>query len=157
MHDDLSMDGDSESRDFQAFYICEYQATVRLAGFLAGDRSVAEDLAQESFVRLQDTCVCLENSGGYLRTTLVNLCRNHHRRTGREALRLVRHGVTPTVVSERAAELDATLQRLPYDERAVVVLRYWLGLSEAEIVAHLGCRPGTVKSRPARALGKIRK
>jgi len=40
LHDDLRVEGDSESRDFQAFYICEYQATVRLAGFLAGDRSV---------------------------------------------------------------------------------------------------------------------
>jgi RNA polymerase sigma factor (sigma-70 family) len=60
-------------------------------------------------------------------------------------------------VSERAAELDATLHRLPYSERAVVVLRYWLGLSEAEIAEHLGCRPGTVKSRHARALNKIRK
>lgn len=103
MHDDLSVECDSESRDFQAFYICEYQATVRLAGFLAGDRSEAEDLAQESFIRLQDAFVRLENPGGYLRTTLVNLCRNHHRRTGCEALRLVRHGATPTVVSDLSA------------------------------------------------------
>lgn len=39
----------------------------------------------------------------------------------------------------------------------MIVLRYWLGLSEAEIASHLDCRPGTVKSRHARALAKIRK
>jgi RNA polymerase sigma factor (sigma-70 family) len=68
---------------------------------------------------------------------------------------LVRHGPVASQVSERAAELEASLLRLPYDERAVVVLRYRLGLSEVVIAEHVGCRPGTVKSRHARALAKI--
>jgi RNA polymerase sigma factor (sigma-70 family) len=146
-----------ESSRFESFYQREYTGTVRLAGFLSGDRSIAEDIAQEAFIRLQPEFGHLENPGGYLRTTVVNLCRNHHRRTTRESLRLARHGVAPPAVSERAADLDASLQRLPYNERAVIVLRYWLGLTEAEIASHLDCRPGTVKSRHARALAKIRK
>lgn len=69
----------------------------------------------------------------------------------------MRHGPQLDALSERSGELNASLHRLPYEERAVVVLRYWLGLSEAEIAEHLGCRPGTVKSRHSRALKKIRK
>lgn len=157
MSDQPDVDGDLESSRFVSFYEREYAATVRLAGFLSGERTIAEDIAQEAFMRLQPEFERLANPGGYLRTTVVNLCRNHHRRTSREALRLARHGVGPSAVSERAAELDETLRRLPYTERAVIVLRYWLGLSEAEIATHLGCRPGTVKSRHARALAKIRK
>jgi len=157
MPDQSALGGEHDSNQFGSFYEREYQAAVRLAGFLSGDRSIAEDLAQDAFVRLQREFPRLENPGGYLRTTVVNLCRNHHRRTSRELIRLTRHGAGPSAVSERAAELDATLRRLPYSERAVIVLRYWLGLSEAEIAANLGCRPGTVKSRHARALEKIRK
>jgi len=148
---------DVESLQFESFYQREYAATVRLAGFLSGDRTIAEDIAQDAFMRMRSEFERIANPGGYLRTTVVNLCRNHHRRLGREALRLARHGVTAPAVSDRAAELGASLHRLPYSERAVIVLRYWLGLSEAEIAAHLGCRPGTVKSRHARALAKIRK
>ena len=157
MPDQPAIDADSDSLPFEQFYEREYVATVRLAGFLSGDRTLAEDLAQEAFLRLQREFSHLDNPGGYLRTTVLNLCRNHHRRVRREVLRMTRHGVSPTEVSERAAELDATLQRLPYVERAVVVLRFWLGLSEAEIAAHLGCRAGTVKSRHSRALARIRK
>ncbi|MBI5089594.1 MAG: sigma-70 family RNA polymerase sigma factor [Actinobacteria bacterium] len=157
MSDQPDIDGDVESSQFESFYEREYAATVRLAGFLSGDRTNAEDIAQDAFMRIRPEFERLANPGGYLRTTVVNLCRNHHRRTNREAVRLARHGVEPPAVSERAAELDETLHRLPYPERAVIVLRYWLGLSEAEIAFHLGCRPGTVKSRHARALTKIRK
>lgn len=142
---------------FEEFYKQQYVATVRLAGFLSGDRTMSEDLAQEAFVGVQASFGRLDNPAGYLRTALVNLCRNQRRASTRESVRLTRHGVSPTTVSDRARELDATLHRLPYEERAVVVLRYWFGLSEAEIAEHLGCRPGTVKSRNARALKKIRK
>ena len=45
---------------------------------------------------------------------------------------------------------------LPYRQRAVLVLRYWLDLSEDQIASHLGCRNGTVKSLSARALGRLR-
>jgi len=147
----------SADLDFAEFYEQQYSAAVKLAAFLSGDRTLAEDLAQEAFTRLHPKFERLDNPGGYVRTTLVNLCHNQRRSSRRESVRHTRHGPSPATVSDRAAELDATLGRLSYVERAVVVLRYWLGLSEAEIADHLGCRPGTVKSRNARALKKIRK
>ena len=147
----------SNDAAFEDFYKQQYVSTVRLAGFLSGDRTMAEDLAQEAFSGVRANFGRLDNPAGYLRTTLVNLCHNQRRSRDREAVRLGRHGASPTTVRDRVRELDATLHRLSYEERAVVVLRYWLGLSEADIARHLGCRPGTVKSRNARALKKIRK
>jgi RNA polymerase sigma factor (sigma-70 family) len=56
-----------------------------------------------------------------------------------------------------ASEMLDAIDVLPYRQKAVVVLRYWLDLSEAEIAQILGCRPGTVKSLGARALRRLRK
>lgn len=52
--------------------------------------------------------------------------------------------------------LWAALLRLPYRQRAVLVLRFYLDLSEADIADRLGCRPGTVKSTAARGLAALR-
>ena len=48
------------------------------------------------------------------------------------------------------------LEQLPRRQRAAVVLRYYLGLSDAEIAEHLGCRQGTVRSQISRALATLR-
>jgi RNA polymerase sigma factor (sigma-70 family) len=58
-------------------------------------------------------------------------------------------------VGERAALL-AALRLLPPRQRAVIVLRYWEDLNDAEIAAALGCTPGTVRSQLSRALAKLR-
>jgi RNA polymerase sigma factor (sigma-70 family) len=50
----------------------------------------------------------------------------------------------------------ARLARLPRRQRAAVVLRFYVGLSDAEIAAHLGCREGTVRSQISRALAGLR-
>ena len=56
-----------------------------------------------------------------------------------------------------ADELADAVASLPFRQRAVIVLRYYGGLSEAEIGAALGCRNGTVKSLAARALDRLEK
>lgn len=146
---------------FQGFYEREYAATVRLARLLTGDTDGAEDVAQDAFVRLyryaESADRAIDNPAALLRTTTVNLCRTWHSRRHRLEGRMVRYGPDPTVFTAWERELDASLRRLPKDQRAVVVLRYWLGLSELEIAATLQCRPGTVKSRHARALRALRK
>lgn len=93
---------------------------------------------------------------GWLRTAVTNACRNERRRLGtarRYAPRLVRQA---QVMDEPVDELVASLRRLPYRQRTIVVLRYYLDLPESEIAETLGVRPGTVKSSLHRALARLR-
>lgn len=162
MRDPMSVPG-AEHVDarFQDFYRDHFIATARLARMLTGNPDVADDLAQEAFMRVyqyaQNAHTRIENPAALLRTTTTNLCRSWHTSQRRAQLRMVRHGADAVSLNEWDRELDDTLRRLPYDQRAVIVLRYWLGLSEAEIADSLQCRPGTVKSRHARAIRTLRK
>lgn len=146
---------------FQHFYAENYVSTVRLARLLTGASHAAEDIAQDAFVKVfryaETSQRPIENPAALLRTTTVNLCRTWYTGQRRAELRMARHGADATSLTEWERELDASLRRLPHEQRAVIVLRYWLGLSEAEIAAALECRPGTVKSRHARALRSLRK
>lgn len=146
---------------FQRFYEERYESTVRLARLLTGESHAAEDIAQDAFVKVyrfaESSQRPIANPAALLRTTTVNLCRTWHTRQRRAELRMVKHGPDPTSLTVWERELDASLRRLPHDQRAVIVLRYWLGLTEAEIADALDCRPGTVKSRHARALRTLRK
>jgi RNA polymerase sigma-70 factor (sigma-E family) len=141
---------------FAAFYRAEYQGMVRLARALTGGIERAEDVVQEAFARLHGRIDELDNPGGYLRTTVVNLCRDQGRRRYRE--QGVRHRAAAVVpMPPEAAELVDVLLALPYRQRAVLVMRYWGDWSEAEIAAALGCRPGTVKALASRGLARLRK
>jgi RNA polymerase sigma factor (sigma-70 family) len=131
---------------------------VRLAHLLTGVDAMAEDLAQESFTRIEPRWQAIENPHGYLRTTVVSRCRSWQRSRGREAARMRRLGpLVRTVEDPRARELLDAVGALPFRQRAVLVLRYYHDLPEDEIAAALGCRPGTVKSLSARALQPLRK
>jgi RNA polymerase sigma factor (sigma-70 family) len=143
--------------EFDAFYRAQYAKTVRLARLLTGSVAAAEDLAQETFLRVHRHAASLDNPAGYLHTTTVNVCRNWHRSQSRDALRMVRLGPPSVSLSLHAQELDAVVAELPYRQRAVLVLRYWLDLSEADIARALSCRAGTVKSLHSRALTRLRK
>jgi len=90
----------------------------------------------------------------YLRTSVVNGCRMHHRRNSREQARFA-DLVTDTVQPETSVVLDA-LAHLPYPQRAALVLRYYEDRPEAEIAELLGCRPATVRSHVHRGLAALR-
>lgn len=158
---DRAEPGEVVDRRFQRFYEERYESTVRLARLLTGESHAAEDIAQDAFVKVyrfaESSQKPIENPVALLRTTTVNLCRTWHTRQRRAELRMTRHGPDPTSLTVWERDLDASLRRLPHAQRAVIVLRYWLGLSEAEIAGALDCRPGTVKSRHARALRTLRK
>lgn len=62
-----------------------------------------------------------------------------------------------TSLVQHHEELADVVAALPFRQRAVIVLRYWCDLSEAEIAAALECRPGTVKSLSSRALARLNK
>lgn len=146
-----------EPSSFDRFFRDQYPTTVRLAHLLTGSNAVAEELAQDAFAQIYRRFDTIREPRTYLRATTVNVCRNWHRRHTREVDRFRRHGATTTDVSDPVEELIDIIADLSYRQRAVVVMRYWLDLSEADIAQALECRPGTVKSLHSRALAAIRK
>lgn len=144
--------------DFARFYREAYPAAVRLAWLLTHDHAAAEDVVQDAFVRLRPRLATIDHRVAYLRTAVVNGCRDRARSAGRADAGLRRIVVVSEVAStdESSAVLDLVAQ-LPYKQRAVLVLRYWADLPEAEIAAIVGVKPGTVRSITARALARLRK
>ncbi|MGH3655355.1 MAG: SigE family RNA polymerase sigma factor [Micromonosporaceae bacterium] len=140
-----------------------YAELTRLAFVMTGDRNVAEDLAQDAFVRAWPRLSTLrapEAAPAYLRTTLVNLVRQRHRRRVLEW----RHPPTPAEPvpppdDDRSTALDLAevVRRLPLRKRECVVLRYYADLSEEETARVLGISVGTVKSQTHRALRLLAK
>jgi RNA polymerase sigma-70 factor (sigma-E family) len=149
---------------FVDFYRSHWAATVRLAHVLTGDQSIAEDVAQEGFLRLHPNFDRIENPGGYLRSIIVNLSNEYHRRRARDRRRTTRisqEGDRARLVArpEDVAddELLSAVDQLPYRQKAVLVLRYYEGLSEQEIAKAMGVRSGTVKSLASRGLKRLSK
>jgi RNA polymerase sigma-70 factor (sigma-E family) len=147
----------------EALYLCHGPEALRLAYLLTGDRELAEDLAQEAFVRVARRLTGLRNADSvrwYLRRTVVNLANSHLRRRRVErahmpALASSAAGLSATDVVTRQAVRDAIAQ-LSARQRAVVVLRYYEDLTDQQIASVLGCPVGTVKSALHRAAAILR-
>jgi RNA polymerase sigma-70 factor (sigma-E family) len=157
----VSTTADEEFGDFMRG---RWPAMVRLAYALTGDRGHAEDIAQSAFTRAYAAWPRVRQAGdpdAYVRRIVINENRKRFRKHRvREDLRAdlpEPAGASPAAgPDEQPALLDA-LNRLGPRQRAVVVLRYWLDLSEAETAAALNCSVGTVKSQASRALATLRK
>jgi RNA polymerase sigma factor (sigma-70 family) len=141
---------------------------VRLAMLVVGDRPTAEDVVQDVFARLcaKDLLPASAGSLAYVRAAVLNGCRSVLRRRAlarrfggaRDALgrdTLQDSAESEVILAEDRRQVLAALAALPTRRREVLVLRYWLGLSEAEIASVLGISPGTVKSNAARALAAL--
>jgi RNA polymerase sigma factor (sigma-70 family) len=138
----------------------------RFAYVVTGNREQAEDLTQEAFSRAFARIDTIQDSdafGGYLRTTLLNLARAQHRRGQLERLSLLRSARRertnaeglPFGVEERE-RLWIALHRLPYRQRAALVLRYYEDLSEREAARTLGVSVASLKGLVARGIGTLR-
>jgi RNA polymerase sigma-70 factor (sigma-E family) len=137
---------------------------ARVAFYLCGDRTRAEDLVAEAFAATWPPWSAgrVDDLVPYLRRALINLAAKERRHW----LVVLRHGerTQPGSASSPAADegvasrldLARALSSLPAPQRVTVVLRYLEDMSEAEIATLLGVAPGTVKSRLARALDALR-
>jgi RNA polymerase sigma factor (sigma-70 family) len=144
--------------EFTHFYRDAYPGAVRLAWMLTHDHAAAEDLVQDAFERLRPRLGALEHPTAYLRTTLVNGGRDRIRSAGRAEAGWRRlRVVADTTSTDKPSELLDIVGRLPYKQRAVLVLRYWADLREDEIADIVGVRPATVRSITSRALDRLRK
>ena len=152
----------SGGEDFSAFALSRWPGLVRLAFGLTGDRWAAEDIAQVTLARAYVAWRRVrraDDPDAYLRRILINASnrRFRRRRVAEQPGDLPETAVEgpADLVGERAVQL-AALRQLPARQRAVVVLRYWEDLSDAQIAAALACSPGTVRSQLSRALAKLR-
>jgi RNA polymerase sigma-70 factor (sigma-E family) len=146
---------------FRDFVTARSPVLLRTAYLLLGDRALAEDLLQTALVKAYRHWGRITAAGspeGYVRRIMVNERRTWwHRNPGREFVGSIpdRPGPDESIaLAERDAVWRAVLA-LPPRTRAVLVLRYWEDLSEAETAAMLGCSVGTVKSQASRGLRKL--
>jgi RNA polymerase sigma-70 factor (sigma-E family) len=136
---------------------------MRTAYLLTGGQHAAEDLVQATLVKLYlawDRVADRQHVDAYARRALVNEHRSTWRRSRRRPEVLTQE---PPEVGHRTAEYDGErevvwrfVQALPPRQRAVIVLRYYEDLSEAETADLLGISVGTVKSQASRALAALR-
>jgi RNA polymerase sigma-70 factor (sigma-E family) len=146
---------------FSAFVTGSYRSLVRTAFLLVGDPGHAEDLVQSALIRTMRSWSRLrapEAATAYTRTTLVRLAGRWRARRWHGEIPSVTVPDSPDADPQSATALDvrAALATLPWEQRAVLVLRYFDDLTEADTAQVLGCSLGTVKSRANRALAALR-
>jgi RNA polymerase sigma-70 factor (sigma-E family) len=148
-----------------ALFRTEAARLVQLARWFVDDRTAAEDLVQEAFLRLARSRHRIhdeDRAAAYLRSIVINLARDHNRR----GLVSLRHRL-PADPDDRSAEDHATesesrravidaLRALPRRQRDCVVLRYYLELSIADIADTLGLSPNSVKTHLQRGLRALK-
>jgi RNA polymerase sigma-70 factor (sigma-E family) len=147
-------------------YVRHVPAANRLAFLLTGERSQAEDLVHDAFVRCVGRFGHLrahEAFDAYLRRTIVNLHTSGLRRLRVERAFLAKARVEaglggPAAMPDVAAKEDLwrRLRALPPRQRAVLVLRYYEDLSERETADAMRCSVAAVKSLTARASAALR-
>lgn len=150
--------------EFGRFVAARGRALCRTAYLLTGDWQVGEDLVQEALTRTYLRRRRLRNAEAlepYARKVLVSLFLSSRRRFWNRELPFAsvpdqittglldaaedRHGIWPALLA------------LSAQQRAVLVLRYFEDLTEADIATVLGCSPGAVKTHAARGLDRLRK
>jgi RNA polymerase sigma-70 factor (sigma-E family) len=134
---------------------------LRTAALLAGSRVDGEDLLQSALERLLRNWRRIDGDPeSYVRRTLYNLAADGWRRQRVWQRKAALFEPAPPVDPATAVDLrDAVVQvlaQLPPRQRAVLVLRYFEQLSEAETAETLGCSVGTVKSATSRGLARLR-
>jgi RNA polymerase sigma-70 factor (sigma-E family) len=146
---------------FETWVAARTAALMRTAYLLTGDWQRAEDLLQTALMRCYPRWERIDDPEAYVRRTLVVTYAGWRRRrwTGEVPGPLPERPDVTDAHAAADARTDALrlLASLPPRQRAVVVLRYYEGLSESEIAAVLGVSTGTVKSQAARALARLRR
>ncbi len=158
-------------QEFERFVMDRTGPLLRTAYLMAGDLAEAEDLVQEALLRVArhwPRVRVMEHQAAYARRVLVNIALDGATQRARRTGELAAADSTGTwepadIRAQRdllgvddQQELLGALAALPARMRAVIVLRYWEDLPEAEVAEVLGCTTGTVKSTASRGLARLR-
>ena len=156
--------------DFDQFVTASSDALLRTAYLVVWDATEAEDLVQDCLLavaRRWPRVRRMDHPHAYARRVLVNLALDGaQRRTRRRAELLGDEAAALAAIPDETsarrlqavgvrAELLQALGTLPPRQRAVLVLRYFDDLSEAQVAELLGCSVGTVKSTASRGLARL--
>jgi RNA polymerase sigma-70 factor (sigma-E family) len=145
-------------------FAAHYRRLVGLARLLVNDQAGAEDVVQDAFVALSRRWGKLRDpmaAHAYLQRSVVNGARSRLRRSYvRQRLHMVPSPDEPSAESavlDRAqvSQMRAVIGELSARQREVLILRYYLDLSEAEIAGLLGISAGSVKQHASRALNRL--
>jgi len=149
-------------------YAAHYRSLVRLGALLLRDTGAAEEVTQDAFVAMHGAWRRLRDPDdpdkalAYLRRSVVNGARSvlrHRKVVDKHAPRPAPHVPSAehgALLALEHAEVMAALRRLPERQREVLVLRYYLDLSEAGIADALGISRGAVKSHASRGIAALR-
>jgi RNA polymerase sigma-70 factor (sigma-E family) len=144
---------------FDAFVLARSRRLLRTAYLLTQDHALAEDLVQTALAKAWFAWSRIEGGDPepYVRKIMVNTYSTWWRRrwNGEHPTDELPEVAVPSS-AEESADVWRALQRLPRRQRAVVVLRFYEDLSEAETARILGCSTGTVKSQTSKAFAKLR-
>jgi RNA polymerase sigma factor (sigma-70 family) len=155
-----SLGGRPDGVTWSGIYRDERDSLVQLAYLVTGSRVVAEDLVQDTFIRVMARLEATDSPGPYLRRSVLNACYSWHRRSRREvhvAEDEDRGAFRGRDGEGQSIEMWEALSHLSQRQRTILVMRYYLDLTEADVAASLGCRIGTVKSTSHRALKDLRR
>ncbi|MGB5760733.1 MAG: SigE family RNA polymerase sigma factor [Acidimicrobiales bacterium] len=146
-----------------ALYDQHFASLVKLASMYVDDRETAEEVVQDAFVKLLAGNYRIEQGkqAPYLRQMVLNGARSMLRKRRVRRLHtpdragLVAAAEESGVANTERSRMLAALRRLPAKQASVLILRYYLDLSEAEIAETLGIARGSVKSHAHRGLAKL--
>jgi RNA polymerase sigma-70 factor (sigma-E family) len=147
-----------------ALFAAHYRRLVGLARLFVNDQAGAEDVVQDAFLALSRRWGGLRDpvaAYAYLQRSVVNGARSRLRRSYlRRRLHLVPSPDEPSAESAaldraQASQLRVLIGELSDRQREVLILRYYLDLSEAEIAGLLGISTGSVKQHASRAINRL--
>jgi RNA polymerase sigma-70 factor (sigma-E family) len=136
---------------------------IRLAIVMLGDRVAAEDVVQDAFLGLYRHWDGLADPGKaltYLRSAVLNRCRNALRQRNRDVRRgdrprTVESAEATVLVGEEHQRVLAAVRALPDRQREALVLRFYLDLPQDDVARVMGISTGTVKSATSRAVAAL--
>lgn len=162
--DRATPDGDRTDQ-VRELYERSHLDMVRFAAFLTGDVDGAQDIAQEAFVRLFDAWDRLDDpdrAGAYLKATIVNLVREGFRRQEVADRKADRHlAVVSSAEDDALGQLGrdhvlAAVAALPMRQRACVIMRHWMRMTETEIADTLSISVGSVRTHVKRGSAALK-
>lgn len=148
---------------FRALFEAHQDKIYSIALRFSGNQALAMDIAQDTFLKLFSSLSDFRGDAAFstwVYRLVVNSCLDHKRRSWRmmpmadeviAVLRAPGDALHALLHSEMQGRVQGAIEKLPADQRIVVVLRYTEGLSYEEIAEVLGCSLGTVASRLNRA------